>query len=63
MLLGKSVLLITCLMDNSSIWRGGITIQKNSNTNHIFFFGLVKMALGLVHASLATVCPIDQLQK
>ena len=51
MLLGKSVLFITCLMDNSSFWRGGITIQKNSNTNHIFFFGLVKMALGLVHAS------------
>ena len=37
MLLGKSVLFITCLMDNSSIWRGGITIQKNSNTNHTFF--------------------------
>ena len=38
MLLGKSVLFITCLMDNSSFWRGGITTQKNSNTNHIFFF-------------------------
>ena len=35
---------------NSSIWRGGIAIQRNSKANHIFF-GLVKMALGLVHAS------------